>query len=419
MEQQILTGEAPDPTRIPSGCRFHPRCPLVESGEAARLGIQERCRGEDPLMLPACHAVAPPRRRRAGEPHDRDAALQLVHRSRGARARARAAVRPRWQYAGPHRRARRAGLLLHAAGRPRCPLVVVRDREGDAARVHQRLPPPRRRGRVRTGHAARRSSATTTPGPTASTARCARRRARRPTRISTATSSGCGRPRSIPGGRSSSSTPTPARAAGRDARASCRRSCAAPASTSTRSRSTPRVVHARRQLEDRRRELPRVLPLRGRPPELQRGDRRAPGRATCSSATRPSAATTRPARRRATATASGDVRASSTCLAEHQGQRDARAGEPVDRPAGARRPDRHRGLPRLLLRRRRRPGLDRRLPRARLPGRATRTACWSSRFIAACARARSSSGRLMLPSEELIGEFQGWVARNLDGAGRL
>ncbi|MFO7572361.1 MAG: ABC transporter ATP-binding protein [Gaiellaceae bacterium] len=47
MEQQILAGEAPDPTRIPSGCRFHPRCPLVASGEAARLGIEERCRGED------------------------------------------------------------------------------------------------------------------------------------------------------------------------------------------------------------------------------------------------------------------------------------------------------------------------------------------------------------------------------------
>jgi oligopeptide/dipeptide ABC transporter ATP-binding protein len=57
MEQQILTGEAPDPTRIPPGCRFHPRCPLVESGETARLGIEERCRSEDPLTLPACHAV--------------------------------------------------------------------------------------------------------------------------------------------------------------------------------------------------------------------------------------------------------------------------------------------------------------------------------------------------------------------------
>jgi peptide/nickel transport system ATP-binding protein len=58
MEQQILTGEAPDPTRIPPGCRFHPRCPVVETGEAERLGILERCRSDDPLMLPACHAVA-------------------------------------------------------------------------------------------------------------------------------------------------------------------------------------------------------------------------------------------------------------------------------------------------------------------------------------------------------------------------
>ena len=57
MEPQILRGETPDPTRIPAGCRFHPRCPVVESGEAARLGIEERCRGEDPQFLPACHAV--------------------------------------------------------------------------------------------------------------------------------------------------------------------------------------------------------------------------------------------------------------------------------------------------------------------------------------------------------------------------
>jgi oligopeptide/dipeptide ABC transporter ATP-binding protein len=69
MSPQILAGEAPDPTRIPGGCRFHPRCPLVASGEAARLGIEERCRGEDLGLEPvlgaapgsahrtACHAV--------------------------------------------------------------------------------------------------------------------------------------------------------------------------------------------------------------------------------------------------------------------------------------------------------------------------------------------------------------------------
>ena len=40
MDEQILTGEAPDPTPIPNGCRFHPRCPLVQSGRgrAARRG---------------------------------------------------------------------------------------------------------------------------------------------------------------------------------------------------------------------------------------------------------------------------------------------------------------------------------------------------------------------------------------------
>jgi peptide/nickel transport system ATP-binding protein len=65
VEPQILTGETPDPTRIPAGCRFHPRCPLYASGEAARLGIDERCRTDDPVLAPvagadqvaACHAV--------------------------------------------------------------------------------------------------------------------------------------------------------------------------------------------------------------------------------------------------------------------------------------------------------------------------------------------------------------------------
>jgi oligopeptide/dipeptide ABC transporter ATP-binding protein len=62
LEPQILVGEAPDPTRIPPGCRFHRRCPLYASGEAERLGIAERCQGEDPKLpagehVAACHAV--------------------------------------------------------------------------------------------------------------------------------------------------------------------------------------------------------------------------------------------------------------------------------------------------------------------------------------------------------------------------
>ena len=64
VEQQILTGETPDPSRIPVGCRFHPRCPLVASGEAERLGILGKCTGVDVALTQrgethwsACHAV--------------------------------------------------------------------------------------------------------------------------------------------------------------------------------------------------------------------------------------------------------------------------------------------------------------------------------------------------------------------------
>jgi oligopeptide/dipeptide ABC transporter ATP-binding protein len=60
--RQILTGEPPDPTRIPPGCRFHPRCPEVVSGRSAALGQEERCRGEIPALreirpghFAACH----------------------------------------------------------------------------------------------------------------------------------------------------------------------------------------------------------------------------------------------------------------------------------------------------------------------------------------------------------------------------
>jgi oligopeptide/dipeptide ABC transporter ATP-binding protein len=52
-DRPILQGEPPDPTRIPPGCRFHPRCPVVASGRAKELGIEERCRGEDLGLMPA------------------------------------------------------------------------------------------------------------------------------------------------------------------------------------------------------------------------------------------------------------------------------------------------------------------------------------------------------------------------------
>jgi len=53
-EKILLRGEPPDPSHIPSGCRFHPRCPFAF----------DRCREEEPLLqdveeghLAACHLI--------------------------------------------------------------------------------------------------------------------------------------------------------------------------------------------------------------------------------------------------------------------------------------------------------------------------------------------------------------------------
>jgi oligopeptide/dipeptide ABC transporter ATP-binding protein len=59
-ERPILQGEPPDPTRIPAGCRFHPRCPVVATGRAEALGILPKCKGEDLMLAEASpdHEVA-------------------------------------------------------------------------------------------------------------------------------------------------------------------------------------------------------------------------------------------------------------------------------------------------------------------------------------------------------------------------
>jgi len=44
-ERIVLAGDVPTPAHPPSGCRFHPRCPL-----AAARGMPERCRAEDPPL---------------------------------------------------------------------------------------------------------------------------------------------------------------------------------------------------------------------------------------------------------------------------------------------------------------------------------------------------------------------------------
>ena len=49
IDRPILPGEPPDPTRIPDGCRFHPRCPLVATrARSVTLGIEAKCTGRGP-----------------------------------------------------------------------------------------------------------------------------------------------------------------------------------------------------------------------------------------------------------------------------------------------------------------------------------------------------------------------------------
>ncbi|MGW2573060.1 ABC transporter ATP-binding protein [Streptomyces sp. NPDC001537] len=47
----VLTGEPPDPSRIPSACRFHARCQVLASGEAERAGVADACRNQDLEVL--------------------------------------------------------------------------------------------------------------------------------------------------------------------------------------------------------------------------------------------------------------------------------------------------------------------------------------------------------------------------------
>lgn len=63
-EPVVLQGEAPDPTRIPDGCRFHARCQVLASGAAEAAGVAGHCRSQDlPLLAEAddhqvaCHYV--------------------------------------------------------------------------------------------------------------------------------------------------------------------------------------------------------------------------------------------------------------------------------------------------------------------------------------------------------------------------
>jgi oligopeptide/dipeptide ABC transporter ATP-binding protein len=53
MEQIVLRGETPDPSAIPTGCRFHPRCQALESGTAAAAHVEDLCTGTPLPVLDA------------------------------------------------------------------------------------------------------------------------------------------------------------------------------------------------------------------------------------------------------------------------------------------------------------------------------------------------------------------------------
>jgi peptide/nickel transport system ATP-binding protein len=75
VDRPILEGEPPDPTRIPEGCRFHPRCPVLATGHAAELGVADACTGTDlgldelrPQHSSACHVASKEHDRKAPPP---------------------------------------------------------------------------------------------------------------------------------------------------------------------------------------------------------------------------------------------------------------------------------------------------------------------------------------------------------------
>jgi oligopeptide/dipeptide ABC transporter ATP-binding protein len=53
LEPVVLVGEIPDPSRIPRGCRFHPRCPALQGGLASAAGVDDLCRGNDLPVIEA------------------------------------------------------------------------------------------------------------------------------------------------------------------------------------------------------------------------------------------------------------------------------------------------------------------------------------------------------------------------------
>ena len=251
----------------------------------------------------------------------------------------------------------------------------------------------------------RRCSARTTRGRTVSTGGCARRRGR----TSSSTTSGLAPVRLERWGpflfvnADADAEPLAdslgaGSGAGRGARPR-RRRAAVP---------SPRRVERRGELEGRRGELPRVLPLRRRAPGLHGARRRVAGRVPARgrpAGTRRRSARRATARRAASSTSSGRTPGSTSSPAS----RTCRSGR-----SSRRAPEPHRPLPRLLLRRR--TSTSRGSP-----------SCSSSttqvgredtalveRVQIGVASGALADGRLLGEAERLVAHFQGLVRDALD-----
>ncbi len=65
IDRPFLQGEPPDPTSIPPGCRFNPRCPALAEGRSSAAGVDDQCLHQDlglaeiePQHFAACHLTA-------------------------------------------------------------------------------------------------------------------------------------------------------------------------------------------------------------------------------------------------------------------------------------------------------------------------------------------------------------------------
>ena len=313
-----------------------------------------------------------------------------------------------WQYGGRADQVAEPGTYL-ATDAGGVPILVTRDRQGDAARVRQRLPPPRRGadGRLR------QPQHPPVPLPrvdlrprrlVAQRAALGSRGRLRQRRLVAA----C-RPRVDTWGPFLFVNPDPAAAPLADhlgelpailARDDRHRHDRVPLA---------RRVRRERELEDRGRELPRVLPLPDGAPSFSEAVDVHPDRYLLEA--HPTFAAQFAEAKQTGERGQFHLLFPNTGLNVFPGPR-----EPLDRADRTRRAGPHRALPRLLLRARarRRRGSPSSSPSTTRS--AARTPCSSSRCIAAWPPGWSSAGRLLLNAEPLLAAFQRWVESQLAAA---